>query len=346
MTGRERLINLLKGRPVDRLPCMPITMRFASRHSGVPYGDYARDFRTLVEAQVRVAEDFDFDHVSAISDPAREAFDLGAAVVFEADAPPALDGSNPLIADVSMLARLEPRINECGKRMTDRLEAIARLKERVGGTKLVEGWIEGPVAEAADLRGINALMTDFGDSPDFVTDLFEFVTALEIGFAKRQVDAGADILGIGDAAASLIGPRLYESFALPYERRMVEAIHEIGALVRLHICGNTRRILGLMGQTGSDIIDLDFPSPMVEGRSQMGADQALLGNLDPVRVLRDGTPSQVSDAVAACHAGAGPRFVVGPGCEVAPDTPYDNVRAMVRYAQETDPNDPPTVEGI
>ncbi len=344
MTGRERVIHHLRGEPVDHLPCMPITMRFASNHLGVPYGEYARDYRVLAAAQIRVSEDFEFDYVSAISDPAREAADLGAAVIYEPDAPPAMDGANALIAERAQLERLQGRVDVCGRRMTDRLEGIARLKDQAGDAKLVEGWIEGPVAEAADLRGINTLMTDFTDEPGFVTDLFEFVTALEIGFARRQVEAGADIIGIGDAAASLVGPRIYESFALPYERRMVEAIHGMGALVRLHICGNTRRILRGMGQTGSDIVDLDFPSPMAEGRSCMGPDQVLLGNIDPVRVLRDRTPAEITKAVAACHAGAGPRYIVGAGCEVAPDTPYDNVRAMVRYAQLTAPGSPMNTE--
>ena len=48
--------------------------------AGVRYGDYARDHRVLADAQVLVAERFGFDFVSAISDPAREASDLGAAV--------------------------------------------------------------------------------------------------------------------------------------------------------------------------------------------------------------------------------------------------------------------------
>jgi MtaA/CmuA family methyltransferase len=316
---------------------MPITMQFASRHAGVTYAEYASDHRVLAACQVRVAADFDFDHVSAISDPAREAADLGASVIYGDDTPPAMDGANPLITERGQLADLWKRVDVCGARMADRLEAIALLQQEVGGEKLIEGWIEGPCAEAADLRGINELMTDFGDAPEFVTDLMEFVTAMEIGFARRQVQAGADIIGIGDAAASLIGPRLYEQFVLAFEQRMVQAIHETGALVRLHICGNTRRLLGMMGRTGSDVIDLDYPSPMAEGRRQMGPEQVLLGNIDPVSVLRDCRPDEVTAAIAACHADAGSRYIVGAGCEVTRDTPNENVRAMTRYAREHAP---------
>lgn len=339
MTGRERILRHLSDEPVDHLPCMPITMQFASRYAGVPYSRYAQDGRVLAEAQVRVASAFGFDHVSAISDPAREASDLGAAVVFAHDTPPAMDGTNPLIAERSDLTSLLDRHSVCGPRMEDRLVGIAALRERVGDELLVEGWIEGPCAEAADLRGINTLMTDFGDDPAFVRDLFEFVLQLELGFARRQIEAGADIIGIGDAAASLVGPAIYEEFVLPFQIRMVDGVHAMGALVRLHICGNTRRVLRFMGQTGSDIVDLDYPSSMADARSAMGSRQMLLGNIDPVRVLQDATSTIVYESIAACHAEAGPRYIVGAGCEVTRGTPHENVHALVRYGREHGPGD-------
>ena len=66
----------------------------------------------------------------------------------------------------------------------------------------------------------------------------------------------------------------------------------------------------------------------------MGPSQVLLGNIDPVRVLKDGTPESVYNAVAECHRQAGDRFIVGAGCEVPRGTPPANVGAMVRYARE------------
>ena len=111
-----------------------------------------------------------------------------------------------------------------GRRMSNRLAAVAALKRSAGATKLIEGWIEGPCAEAADLRGITRLMLDFTDDPAFVEDLFDFVTELAIAFARSQVEAGADIVGVGDAAASLVGPTIYDAFDLPRMERIVGAI--------------------------------------------------------------------------------------------------------------------------
>jgi uroporphyrinogen-III decarboxylase len=89
-----------------------------------------------------------------------------------------------------------------------------------------------------------------------------------------------------------------------------------------------------MGQLGCDIVDLDWLAPLSEGRAAMGAGQVLLGNIDPVRVLRNATPQEVYEAVAECHHQAGDRFIVSAGCEVVRDTPPENLRAMQRYARE------------
>jgi MtaA/CmuA family methyltransferase len=333
MNGYERVLAMIEGRPVDHLPNMPITMMFAADQIGVPYGRYARDYRLMVEGQLRTAEAFGFDYVSSISDPAREAADCGATIHYFDDQPPAIDETNALLADKSVLARLKVPDPLGGGRMHDRVQAGALFRQKVGGQLSIEGWIEGPCAEAADLRGINRLMLDFYDDPAFVRDLFEFIVDMELRFAKAQVEAGIDIMGVGDAAASLVGPQIYEQFVWPYEKRLVDALHAMGARVRLHICGNTSRIFKGMGTLGCEIVDLDFMASVAKAREQMGPDQVLLGNLDPVKVLRNGTPEAIAAAVAQCHREAGGRYIVGAGCEVPRDTPAANLLALRDYAR-------------
>ena len=98
---------MMDGRPVDRLPLMPITMMFAADQIGVPYGEYARDHRVLVEAQIRTAGKFGFDYVSGISDPAREAADWAPTIEYFDDQPPAIDEDHALLADKATLAGLD-----------------------------------------------------------------------------------------------------------------------------------------------------------------------------------------------------------------------------------------------
>lgn len=334
MNGRDRILAMLDGKPVDRLPFMPITMMFACDRIGAQYCDYATDYRVLVEGQIHTAAEFDYDYVNTMSDPAGEAADCGAPVKYFSNQPPALDEANALLSDKSKLRGLTVPDPHASPRMSNRLRALELHRQRVEKEKLIEGWIEGPIAQAADLRGINNLMVDFYDDPRFVTGLFEFVLELELAFARAQVASGAEMIGVGDAAASLVGPRFYREFVWPYEKRMMDGLREMGTRTRLHICGNTRPILGLLGRLGCDVVDLDSMATLAEGRAAMGPRQVLLGNIDPVRVLRNGTPPEVYAAVAECHQQAGDRFIVSAGCEVVRDTPLENLRAMQRYARE------------
>lgn len=334
MNGRERVLAMIDHKSVDRIPLMPITMMFAADQTGVKYGRYVLDYRLLVEAQLRTAERFDIDQVSCISDPAREAADMGADARFFDDQPPAFDETSALLKDKSLLAKLRIPDPLGGGRMFDRVRAAALLKEKTAGERIVEGWIEGPCGQAANLRGINRLMTDFVDDPLFVRDLLEFIVEMELRFARAQMDAGVELMGVGDPAASLVGPGIFNEFIFPAQQKLVAGLKGMGLRTRSHMCGNTRKILKSRGELGYDIVDLDTMVSMTEARVQM-PNQVMLGNIATVAVLRNGTSADVLSAVEACHSAAGDRYIIGAGCEVPRDTPAANMLALLEYARTT-----------
>lgn len=334
MNAWERTMAMLEGKPVDRLPVHPLIMTFGAKFIGVPYKEYVSDYRVLVEAQTRTAEEFGVECVTLCSDPCREAADCGAQVKWFEDQPPTPDPENPLIKEKTDLLKLKMPDPLGGGRMHDRVLGTELLREKVGGELPIIGWIEGPIAEAADMRGINEIMLDLIDDPQFVFDLFEFITPMEIAFAKAQIEAGADIIGLGDAAASLVGPKYYREFVFPYEKRMIDAIHEMGSRVRLHICGNINGLLDDIASLNADMIDIDFMTDLELTREKLGPDVPLLGNIDPVRCLQNGTSDSIKAALAQCHCISGERFFVGAGCEVPPGTSHENLRAMAEYSVE------------
>ncbi len=330
MTSTQRLAARLAGQPVDRIPNMTLVMQFAADQIGAPLAQYYQDYHVLCESNFVTAEKYGLDLVDAISDPYRETADFGAQIVFPDDNLPVC--REPLIKDLSDVATLPfPDPLRPGSRMRDRVDAIRLFHERVGGQMPVQGWVEGALAEAADLRGVTTLLYDLYDRPEWVETLLEKVTEVAIAFALAQVEAGATIIGLGDAIASQVGPAAYRRFALPYEQRIFEAVRQAGAMARLHICGNTTRLVRDMARSGAQIIDLDWQVDLGAARAVVGEVDpaiALCGNFDPVAVLYEGTPDDVRRAVEHCRAQGGPNWLAAPGCEVPRRTPHDNMIAL------------------
>ena len=334
MNSRERVINTINQQKTDRLPLIPITMSLAADEINIPYLDYATNYKYHIAGQLAISDKYSFDHVSAISDPATEVADCGGKVVFMKNEPPGLDEEDSLLAEKKDLVHLQVPKPEMGKRMSNRLEVISGLESQIGNEKIIEGWIEGPTAESCDLRGINRFMIDIYDSPDFVEDLLNFVFEMGMGFAEAQIKAGADIIGVGDAAASLLSPELYEKYILKYHTKYVKRIHELGAYARLHICGNINHLLPLMGNLNVDIVDLDSLTSVSIARKYLGDKTILAGNIDPVATLKDGTPRLIEKKLYQCYIDAGKMsYAVNAGCEIPRGTPEENIYALRDFAK-------------
>jgi MtaA/CmuA family methyltransferase len=335
MNSMQRFTNRIKGEPVDRPPNFDIFMQFAAHHIGRPLAAYYQDYRVLVEANLAVIQDFEIDIAQAISDPFRETFDFGAAIEFPPDDLPI--AREPLLADTAMLSTLRPPDPYTGKRMSDRLEAVRSFREQVGGEIPIMGWVEGALAEAADLRSPSEIMMDVVLRPEWVEELLEICVETAIAFARAQVEAGADIIGLGDAVGSLVSPAMYRRFALPYEKRIFEAVHEMGAIARLHICGDTNRIVAGMVETGAEIIDLDWMVDMEAAGKSYGEDIAFCGNFDPVVVMLEGTAEDVYAATVQCIDIGGPLSISNAGCEIPLGTPAANLRAQSQALRDMGP---------
>ena len=326
MNSYDRVIARVHGETVDRPPNFDIMMTFAAHYASYPLGRYYQDYRVLCAANYAVQEAFALDILQAISDPYREAADFGAQVEFPDDGLPLC--KIPLLADPATLGKLRPPDPSSGRRMGDRVAAVQEFRRQAGGKVPIMGWVEGALAEAADLRGVGALLVDLYDRPEWVRDLLDLCVEIEIGFARAQIGAGADIIGLGDAIASQIAPKMYRQYALPYEQRIFAAVHEMGALARLHICGNTTRILADMAQSGADIIDIDWMVDMPSAAAAFGDRAAVCGNFDPVAVMLHGTPEEVRDAVLSNRDDGGLRWISAAGCEIPDRTPHANLLAQ------------------
>ncbi len=326
MNSLERYTNCIKGKPIDYLPRIPIVMQFAAEYIGSNYASFASKHKTLVRANIRCAKDFSFDQLSAISDPYRETHGFGADIECPFNQVPKC--INPPLENSLDLSLLKKPNSYKSERMADRIQAIQLYSKEYKNDYSIMGWIEGPAAESSTLRTVNNFFVDLLLNSSFACELMDICTEVSINFAKAQIESGADTIGIGDAVASQVSPQVYEKMIQPREKRVIQAIHRMGAFVRLHICGNISHLLEGIADLGVDILDVDHMVSMKEVRKQMREGTVLSGNIDPVEGILRGSPAKIREYILNTYEEVGNPFMINAGCEIPSGTPNENVHAL------------------
>ena len=321
--------DLLKGKiSEERVFFRPILMHFAARFNNTTYGKFASDYKVLVESNIRSMEYFDTDMVSLISDPYRETSAFGAKVEYiDEGVPRCLDHIVKTLDDVKNLS--SPDVYKC-ERTLDRINGAAYYQKLLKGTVPVSGWIEGPLAEACDLTGVNEMLVYLMIDPDFSNLLMDKCMVTAKDFAKAQIEAGCDLIGIGDAICSQIDKDSYDFFVMERHRELISFIHDCGATVKLHICGNTTHLLESLRDLNTDIIDLDWQVDLDTARGILGNNVVIGGNINPV-IIQDRSEEEVYNL---CKILADKykeqKYLLAAGCEITVMTPHQNLMAMRR----------------
>ena len=329
MTGKQRCLAVIGGKQPDRVPVFPLTMFLPADRYGVPYKEYATNGSAMAQAQVLMTETFDVDAVTGCSDAYRVSADLGAQMAYPENGTPFAE--EPLIKSEADFQKLgKPDTSVKSSRMRDRTDSVAEMVRAVGEERLVVGWIDMPFAEACSICGVSRFMLMLYDNPSLAHRILEFLTGVVIDFAAMQLETGAPMIGAGDASASLISLEMYRKFALPYEKRVAEAVHARGGLIKLHVCGNVGDFLPDMAEGGFDLINVDHLVPFEKAVEVFGAAGiAYKGNLHPAKDFVYAEPSYCAARARECIDRAqGTRYILSGGCEIPPDTSDEVFRAF------------------
>jgi MtaA/CmuA family methyltransferase len=344
MTGRERCLAAIAGRPTDRVPVFPLLMFLPAARLGISYREYATNGQAMAEAQLNARRLFGLDAITACSDAFRISADLGGDMVFPENGVPHL--RSPLIAGPADLARLtRPDPSDRHTRMADRVRAVEAMARAAGEECLTVGWVDMPFAEACSACGVTELMFLLSDEPAQAHRILEFLTGIVIDFAIAQLEAGAPMIGAGDAAASLVSPEMYREFALPCEVRVFDAIHAHGGLGKLHICGNTTALLADIARSGADLVNVDHLVDFTLACRVYGAAGVCFkGNLDPVADMLHATPAECErTALDRIDRASGLRYMLSPGCEVPAGVSDEVLRAFCKAPRSAPLRHPPPV---
>ena len=329
MTSKERCIAVLEGRKPDRTPVFPLLMGYAAKKAGLSYRQFASDGRYMAQAQLNIIKCFDIDAITACSDAFRISADLGGEIVFHDNTPPHI--RQPIIqsrSDLKSLGKID--VTRKGSRCADRILGVSEMVRAAGHSHYVLGWVDFPFAEACSCCGVQQFMFMMMDEPELAHEILGFLTDIVIDFALAQLEQGAPMIGCGDAAASLVSPDMFREFALPYEKRVVEAIRARGGLVKTHICGNTSAILEDIASNGADLYNVDHLVDLGKAACVYnGASRALKGNIDPVSDMLSVSPEHTYAAVRKCiELAGGCKYFLSPGCEVPLGIDDENMKAF------------------
>ena len=224
-----------------------------------------------------------------------------------------------------------------------RLGILPKLVERYKGKKAIVVHHRAAFMWSAYLVGLDNLLLYFATDPGFVHDLMDKVLEANITMVRRAIRVGADVVFLGDDYAHnfapMMSPAHFREFIFPRLRRMVEAIHEEGALCVKHSDGNVWSILDMIVETGTDAINPLEPvagMDMKRAKKAYGDRVCLIGNIDCGELLSHGTEVQVARAVRQCIAdGAeGGGFILSSSNSIHSSVNPGNYLAMVRAGQK------------
>ena len=338
MNGYERIKAALAGKETDKIPVMLHNFMMAAKEAGLTMKQYRENPEAIADAFVRSIEKYQYDGVFVDIDTVTLAGACGVAIDFPEEEPARSHGG--LMNSYDMLPELKPVDVGSYKYVQVWCEAVRLLKKHFGNEIYIRGNCDqAPFSLASMIRGTENWMMDFYMTDEnLIFGLLDYCTEATSQFIKLMAQTGCDMVSNGDSPAGpdMIPAELYEKFALPYTKKVVDVAHGAGVDYALHICGNTDIIINHMIASGADALELDYKTDTKNAFELMHDKLTLFGNIDPSGVLALETPEQVRtktlellDIFSKTN-----RFVLNSGCALPSTTPPENIEMFIKTARE------------
>jgi len=338
MNGYERIQAALKGEKADKTPVMLHNFMMAANEAGVSMSEFRESPKTMADVFIRSVEKYEYDGILVDVDTVTLAGAVGVPVDFPSHEP-ARSGKGNLenLEDVHTLKKVNI---EDYKYIRNWLEATRIIKDHFKDEIFVRGNCDQlPFSLASMMRGSQEWMLDLVmGEPELVKQLLDYCTGITCQFINLMTQTGCDMVSNGDSPAGpeMISPDMYEMYALPYEKRVIQEAHKNNLPYTLHICGNTEPILEGMLTSGADAFELDYKTDVQKAHDLFKDKVCFIGNIDPSGVLAMGTPELVErKTIELLKVFSGNnRFILNAGCAIPSNTPEENLRRMIKVARE------------
>jgi uroporphyrinogen decarboxylase len=338
MNSVERVRAAIEHREADRVPVDLHNFMPAAYDSGLPMGEVFRSGELLAEVMLEAWREFRHDMILLENGTACNAEARGVEAHYSDDTAP--------VAGAGILKSLdEVRDREVPDPYTtfpmcEILKATRILSRELGD----RAWIcaradQGPMDLAAQLRGMSDFMMDIatGEQDEGIHALLDYARRVATRYAFALIECGGHSTSIGEPVAgpAMTSPRHYRRYPWIHEQRMVDECKQHGIVLHLHICGDTRKITEDFIAIGAQVLEIDHLTDARHLKEAAGGRTCLLGNID-TNLLALGEPEEVDHAcrqlIESCGAGGG--LILGPGCALPPQTPAENIHALVESAKK------------
>jgi len=201
------------------------------------------------------------------------------------------------------------------------VEKVNETAEKHGNDALIRSHIcsfdvfgqPGCWQDAACLYGIEPLIMETYDDPEWIHEFLTILQARKMTYIKSMKGAAYDILelGGGDASTTVISPMLFNEYVAPYDSKLIEAAHEAGQRIVYHTCGGMMPILEDIADMKPDAMETFTPAEMgadvnlAEAKKRIGDRVCMIGGFNQVHFLKDCTPEDTRKEVRRCFEGAG-----------------------------------------
>lgn len=219
---------------------------------------------------------------------------------------------------------------------------LQALREEVGNQSTVLGFVGAPwtlAAYAVEGKGSKtySIIKNMAFSePAILHQLLAKLSDSIATYVRYQIDCGAQVVQMFDSWAGQLSPQDYETFALPYQKRVFEQVkqtHPDTPLILL--VSGSAGLLERMSQSGADIVNVDWTVDMADARRRLGKEMKVQGNLDPGVLF--GSKEFIRDRIHDTVRKAGNwGHILNLGHGVLPTTPEENVAFFFETAKQLD----------
>ncbi|MDN5357167.1 MAG: uroporphyrinogen decarboxylase [Candidatus Methanomethylophilaceae archaeon] len=200
-------------------------------------------------------------------------------------------------------------------------------------------WCEGPLTTSGFLRGIDQLLMDILMDPDNAKKAIKRGAELSrqiVGAQLEEIDADYVVCTDPVSSADMIDDAMFREFNLEeLKKSTTQWKQRHGVETVLHICGDTAPMLESFKETGARVLSLDHAVDLAKAREAFKDDVVVMGNLDPVSVLLQGSVDDVDRAAEKCFNDAGRNggYIFAAGCSVPKNTPIENIVQMANVSK-------------